>query len=260
MDEDFSIMESSKIKFLLKIFPPKHIDAALRHYIAASNEFKKGNWDGVALKAGKFVEAITKALTVFCGKIFPPGRKFKAGILLQDLQKLNSSAYDDTIRIVIPKGCLFVYEIVNNRGGRHDPHEIDANLMDMNVVLPTISWILAELIRFACGEKDHEVAMTFITSLSKKTYPFSEEIDNRLYINMKNQSAFKVALLILYFKYPQRISRMDLIDSVVRNGYKKNNAVAAVHRLKKMVDDNNGALLLRTIGQEEAEKILSNSK
>jgi hypothetical protein len=108
-------------KLLTQKFETRHIDACLKHFIATSEKYISEDWDGVALKAGKFVEAVTKALMIHCGKTLPAkARQFKAGSELRALEQVNSSMYSDAVRIVIPKACIFVYEIVNNRGGRHD--------------------------------------------------------------------------------------------------------------------------------------------
>jgi hypothetical protein len=45
--------------------------------------------------------------------------------------------------------CTFIYDIASNRGGRHDPGEVDPNEMDAAAVVANMSWVVAELIRYA---------------------------------------------------------------------------------------------------------------
>jgi len=240
---------------LMQKFEARHVDAAIKHCVAAAEKYIEEDWDGVALKAGKFVEAITKALMVFCGKSSPSNtRKFKAGVELRALEGLGS--YSDVVRIVIPKACVFIYEVVNNRGGRHDAGDVDANEMDTKVIIPLTSWILAEMVRFCSVGGDIKAAMNLIGELTNKMYPYFEDIDGRSYVNIANVGAADVALLLLYKAYPKRVMRQDLVESIQRHGAGTNAANVAVHRLKNVVDDAGGDWKLRGLGRERAEALL----
>ncbi len=246
-----------KIKSLLiGSFNPKQIDGILKYYMQAIEKYHEGDWEGVALKGGKFVESLTKALMIYCGISLPRQRAFKAGTVLKNLEQTDASRYDDVIRIVIPKAGILIYEIVNNRGGRHDADDIDPNSMDSEIILPTMSWILAEMVRFANKGKSTDQARDTIQSLTRKTYHSFEEIDGRPYTNINDLDASSTAILLLYYKYPARISRKDLIGFVERHGFKNNAASVAVHRIKSFVDDDNGNFKLRSTGVQRAEEIL----
>jgi len=248
-------MNDKQVRTLLvQKFEPRHIDSCLKHFTAAMEKFVAEDWDGVALKAGKFVEAVTKTLMIGCGKAIPNGRHFKAGNELRQLEPLGT--YSDVLRIVIPKACIFIYEIVNNRGGRHDATDIDANTMDATVIVPMLSWVLAEMVRFCSKGGDANVAMTLIDELTNKLYPYFEHIDGRTYVNVKKLKAPEVALLLLYDTYPKRMKRQDLVEAVTRHGSTVNAANIAVHRLKHTVDDDNDQWKLRGIGRQRAEELL----
>lgn len=239
------------------IFNVTHVASTLKYYSEAVEKHQDGDWEGVSLKGGKFVESVTKMLAVYCGVTLPPQRSFKAGNVLKGLEQLNSSTFSDTVRIVIPKACLLIYEIVNNRGGRHAVDDIDPNSMDTEVIMPTLSWILAELFRFTSKGTDPENAKAVIQSVTKRIYPHFEEIDGRPYINIKNLDGLSIAILILYYKYPTRILRRDLVEFVERHGFKINTAKTSVHRAMSFVDDDNSSLKLRGTGIQRAEEILA---
>jgi hypothetical protein len=239
---------------LIHRFAARHVDAALKYFAAALEKHALRDWEGVALKTGKFVEAVTKALMVYCNKPLPDPRKFKAGIELKQLEQAVGNP--DTIRIVIPKACIFVYEVVNNRGGRHDAHDIDANEMDAKGIVPIISWVLAEMARFCSTNADADAAMALIDELMDKTYPYFEEIEGRPYVNIAGLKPREVGLLLLYSQYPKKIGRQQLVDLVIRHGHRKATANTAVHRLKHLVDDDNGEWKLRALGRQEAESLL----
>lgn len=249
--------QTNQVKALLvQKFDARHVDASLKHLSAAVEKYAVEDWDGVGLKAGKFVESITKALMLHCGKAIGNPRQFRAGNELRQLENLSAAMYSDVVRIVIPKVCIFVYEVVNNRGGRHDAHDIDANEMDAKVVIPIISWVLAEMVRFCSTTADTKTAMALIEELTNKTYPYFEEIDGRPYVNIGGLKPGEIALLLLYSSYPKRINRQTLVDLVKRHGPTKSAANIAVHRLKNVVDDDDGEWKLRGIGRQNAEALL----
>lgn len=251
------MQSANQVKTLLvQKFDARHVDPSLKHFSAAIEKYVLRDWDGVALKAGKFVESITKALMVYCKRTISKPRDFKAGRELGQLANLPADIYPDVVRIVIPKACIFVYEVVNNRGGRHDAHDIDANEMDATGVVPIISWVLAEMVRFCSTDANTVTAAALIDELTNKTYPYFEEVDGRPYVNIKGLKPGEVAILLLYFVYPARINRQELVDMVTRHTGSKNAANTAVHRLKHLVDDDNGAWKLRGIGRQEADVLL----
>lgn len=241
---------------LTNTFPKKHVDALMKYFLDGTQKFQNGDWELVGLKAGKFVEAVAKCLMIYCGQTLPAARKFKAGMALKNLEAL--SAYAEAIRIVIPKACIFIYDIASNRGSRHDSDDIDANETDAKAVIPLMSWVVSEMIRFSNIQASEPADVSsLVESLSKKIYPIFEEIGGRPYINLDNLSALEIGLLLLYFQYPRRIKRQDLIDAIKRHGPKKNSAEVATHRLKNFVDDDNGMWKLRGIGLQKAEAFLS---
>jgi hypothetical protein len=259
VEGDIPLSAAEQVRSLLvQRFEARHVDALLAHFPSAVEKFAVQDWDGVALKAGKFIEALTKALMIYCGKALPSkARDFKAGNELRQLEQMDKTLYDEVVRIVIPKACVFIYEVVNNRGGRHDAHTIDANEMDATIVIPAISWILAELVRFCGAASDTEMATDLIAGLTKRKYPYFEEIDGRHYVNIKKLKPGEVALLLLYQLYPARISRTDLADLVKRHGHSLSAATTAIHRLKNVVDDEGGSWKLRVVGRGDAETLLA---
>lgn len=242
------------IKILLATqFQSTHINAILSHYSNAVSKYQSGDWEGALLKSGKFVEAVMKALLIHCALSLPPPRRFKVSSAVINLGQLSNST-DDAIRLLIPRACIFIYDIVSNRGARHDPDKIDPNKIDASVVMPTISWILAEMIRFSSGVVTPQVTIEQIESLVDKKYPHIEYIDGRLYINTSELKPRELGLLLLHAYYPKRITRSELSASIYRHGIKRGVTVALT-RLKSFVDENDDGWRLRQIGVKEAEKI-----
>jgi HEPN domain-containing protein len=237
---------------LTNTFKKTHVDAAVKHFNHMVEDFQKSDWEDSAAKGGKFIEAVLKALWVYAGEVVPKGKAFKAGSIIDQLA--NKATISDTIRQTIPRACRFAYEIASNRGARHDADEIDANEMDASAVLSCCSWILSEMVRFSQKALNLAQAKAVVDGLMKRRFPFSEEIDGRVYVN--GESAPDVALLILLHIYPGRMSADELIASVKRHDHSEANAKMAVRRIGKYIDrDANGKLKLRATGLRKAESL-----
>ena len=241
--------------------PTRSVDALVKHFKAGVDEYHKGEWEKSLSKGGKFIEAVLKALLVEAGLPAQSGRQFKVDKAINDLGGLPSGGMDETIRLTIPRCCRFIYDVTSNRGGRHDPDEIDANEMDATAILGTSAWVLAEMVRYAQKQRDPAEAKAAVDDLMKRRYPFVEEIDGRVYVDLKSaKSARDLGLLILWQRGTRRMNREDLIQSVrrQRRGVTLANARMAVSRLSDVVDDDGqGNLRLRNSGFREADELIA---
>lgn len=243
-------------------FGAKHVRAALKHFQAMTAEFQQGAWEEAIAKGGKFVEAALKALYLHTGKTLPPARQFKAGRVMDDLERLPAAAHDDSVRLTIPRACRFAYDIASNRGARHDPAEVDPNEMDARAVVAGTAWIAAEMLRYAQkGAMDPERVRDFVDGLTQRQYPLVEDVDGRVYFHVRGASAREVALMSLWHKHPGRMGEGDLIAAVMRHQFTRDNAAKAVRRLGRVVDrDEHGRLRLLQPGLHEAEKLLRSAE
>src|SRR5216684_2247132 len=103
-------------QLLQPTFAARHVSAALKHFQAMTTEFQQSAWEEAIGKGGKFVEAALKALHVYAGKTLPPARQFKAGKVMDELEKIPAADLDDSIRLTIPRACRFVYDIATTVG------------------------------------------------------------------------------------------------------------------------------------------------
>lgn len=245
-------------QLLLPVFPKKHVEGLLRHFEGMTQDFQRGEWEDCIAKAGKFVEAVLKALTVTAGQTLPKGKEFKADKAINILGGLPVGSVDDTVRLTIPRSSRFVYEISSNRGGRHDPDEINPNEMDAIVVVGNCSWILAEMIRYAQrGAVDTDAAKNIVDSLVTRKYPLIEEVDGRTYFHLSKASATDIALVALNHFYPGRVASNDLLELVKRHDFTEKNARVAIRRIMKFADeDEHGSLRLLAPGVKKAEQIM----
>jgi hypothetical protein len=255
-------MDKNDVELLLiSKFPRKHVAAAVDHFSGMVAKFQSGEWESTITKAGKFIEAILKSLAVHIGQTPPRGRKFKVDPIITALGQLPDGSFDDTIRLTIPRACRFVYDIASNRGARHDPDEVDPNEMDASVAVSGCAWMLAEMIRYAQkGAVGLKQVKEMVDSLAARKYPMIEEVDGRVYFHYAKRSAPDVALLALAHEYPKRIAENDLVATVRRHGFKRNNAQVAIRRIRRLTDDDGqGRLRLLAPGLKRAEEIMNRS-
>lgn len=244
---------------LTREFDSNRTSKILRHFVDCEQNFQEGNWEVCLNKAGKFIEAIIKLIWTFGKKTLPSPREFKVGQYAQKItNELDKAKIPDGIRVQIPRGCIFLYDITSNRGARHDPEEVDSNEMDATLAMTICSWILAELIRFAAkGNLSPEQAKLLVDSITRRRYPTFEEIDGRIYVhNSKYQNPLECAILILYKLGSRRVDEDTLFDLLKRHGFKRQGF--RWDKLVSYIDVNSdGQVLLRATGREEAEKILN---
>jgi len=251
-------MPERTVNELLKnAFKPKHVDAAVGHFQNMVADYQKSDWADAAAKAGKFIEAVVKALWVYVGENVPKGKQFSVGGIIDGLQqKPAAAAIPDTIKLTIPRACRFAYEVASNRGARHDPDEIDANEMDASTVVSLSSWILSEMVRFSQKGLDLAEAQRIVEGLMRRKFPLSEEIDGRIYTQI-GRSAPEVAIGILHAIYPNRMSRDELIESLKRHTFSENNANVAMVRIRRFVDvDDQARIRLRNTGVQRVDQLL----
>jgi hypothetical protein len=246
---------------LVNSFDAKHVRSMLKHYQAMVAEFQNSDWEHSIGKSGKLVEATLKALWLHVGNVLPPARQFKAGNIIRDLRQIPTGAYDDTVRLTIPRACEFIYDIASNRGARHDPGEVDSNELDANACATLCSWIVAELLRYSQkGKLTQPETKDLIAGLVQRRYPAIEEIDGRPYFHMPGLSARQIAILALWRQHPNRLSRSELTDILTRHHMSQANVTTALARIASVVDvDGQGKLRLLQPGIAEAEKLIAAS-
>src|SRR5574341_898272 len=177
-------------------FDKRHVEAALDYFVRAVEAFQQQDWEKTITRVGKLIEAILKALYVSTGQAVPRGRLFKVDKVLQGLEQTPQGAHHDSIRLTIPRACRFGYDIASNRGARHDPDEVDPNMMDATILIGVGAWILAEMVRVAQrGKMNADRAARLVDRLMAPRYPVIENIEGRIYFHGAQKSARAVALV-----------------------------------------------------------------
>ena len=252
--------ETAAKNLLITKFNKTRVNAIVNYFFGTTQKFIEGDWEGTLVKSGKFIEAIVKLIWTYAGKTLPKPKEFKAGAyarkIIDEIGK--TTLPHDEIRLQIPRGCIFLYDITSNRGGRHDAEEFNPNEMDSALAITICSWILAELVRFSAKDDlSPEQAKFLVDSITQRRYPFFEEIDGQIYIQEdKYETALECAILILFVSFPRRVEIGELSDWIENHGFKMqgfrwDNLDHYTHI------DKDSNVLLRSDGRQRAKALLS---
>jgi hypothetical protein len=121
-----------------------------------TSNFSQRRWEPSELNGGKFCEAVYSILHgaitgQYADKPSKPRDMATALRALESFKADTNRIGDESLRILIPKMLLPLYEVRNKRGVGHLGGDVDPNLIDATVVYGVAGWVLAELIRIFHG-------------------------------------------------------------------------------------------------------------
>lgn len=137
--------------------------------------FSEHRWEPAELNGGKFCECVYTIAHGYLTGSFPasPSKPKNMVDACDGLKKLTSATPlvgDHSLRILIPRMLLPLYDIRNNRGVGHVGGDVDPNFMDATAVLGMTSWIMAELVRIFHGATTAE-AQAAVDVLAERKHP-----------------------------------------------------------------------------------------
>jgi hypothetical protein len=142
--------------------PPSLRTPLLQTYQEIVTNFAEHRWEPSELNGGKFCEVVYTIVNdvvnrggIFSARPAKPKNMVSACRDLESTPAQVARVGDRSLRILIPRVLLALYEIRNNRGVGHAGGDVDANFMDATAVYSMASWTLAELIRIF-----HQVSTT----------------------------------------------------------------------------------------------------
>ncbi|MFL5962201.1 MAG: hypothetical protein ACJ757_04845 [Gaiellaceae bacterium] len=193
-------MQQSAIRAsLIAAYDAAVIDELLAAYEEAKTNYYLGGLRLSAVEGGRFAEAAFRMLQQeTTGKFTPLGKTLtRTDKLIEDLEKLPSSAHPESVRIHIPRALRVVYDIRNKRDAAHLADGIDPNLQDATLVVGTLDWILAEFIRLHHSVSANQ-AQTLVEELVTRVAPVVQDFGGFLKLLNPKLGATDQALVLLY--------------------------------------------------------------
>lgn len=177
----------------------KLIKELLDAHAEAKRNFYLGGLRLSAVEGGRFCEAafrllqdITEAKHTPLNKTLP-----KTDDLILKLSQLDSSKFNDAVRIHIPRSLRLVYDIRNKRDTAHLNDGIDPNLQDATLVITVIDWILAELIRLY-HNVPADVASRIVDGIVKRVAPVVQDFNGFLKVLNPKLGVSDHCMVLLY--------------------------------------------------------------
>jgi hypothetical protein len=176
-------------------FPDVLVEEVLNSYVETKRRFHMGDHRPQAVEGGRFSEGVFRMLQhATTGKYTALGKSLPTvDRLLTTLE--HASGEPDSIRLHIPRTLKLIYDIRNKRDAAH-LGDIDPNLQDATLVVGSMDWVLAELVRLY-HDVSADDAQKIIENVVTKEVPAVQEIAGHPVI-LKDLQARDQALLLLY--------------------------------------------------------------
>jgi hypothetical protein len=177
-------------------------------FVEAKRRFYLGDHRPNAVEGGRFAEAAFRVLqwATEGGKYTALGKTLPS---VDDLvKKLINAQGPESIRKHIPRALQVIYGIRNTRDAAHLGDGIDPNLQDASLVVHTMDWVLAELVRLYHSVSPHE-AQNIIDELVTRQVPAIQEIAGVPRV-LREMKASDYVLVLLYFSGAAGVGFSDL--------------------------------------------------
>lgn len=143
--------------------------------------FAEHRWEPAELNGGKFCECVHTIASGYLAGSYAatpskPANMVQACQALEQVPPNAARVGDRSLRILIPRLLLPLYEIRNNRGVGHVGGDVNPNFMDASAVLGMASWIMAELVRIFHGVSTAEAQATVDVIVERK-HPLVWEVE-----------------------------------------------------------------------------------
>ena len=174
----------------------------LKHYIEIARNFVERRWEPSELNAGKLCEVVYCILDGATSTSFPshptkPADMIAACRVLEQRPAVPGRVGDRSLRILIPRVLLGIYEVRNNRGVGHVAGDIDPNKMDATMVFASANWIVCELVRIF-HQVPLESAQQAVSALVERRIPEIWEVEDQKRVLTSSLKAREQTLLLLY--------------------------------------------------------------
>lgn len=248
--------------YLLAGLPQGLRDPMIASYREITANYIERRWEPSELNGGKFCEVVYCVISGALAQNFAaaptkPPQMANACRALEQTPADPARVGDRSLRVLIPRVLVPLYDIRNNRGVGHIGGDVDPNLMDAIAVLGMASWILAELVRVFHGVST-EVAQASVNALVERKHPLIWEVGDVKRVLDPSMRAKPQVLLLLY-RQPGWVSEADLFrwTEYSNSSVFRKNVLGNLHK-GRLIEFNSqeGRAQISPLGIDEVEKHL----
>jgi hypothetical protein len=229
-------------------------------YLDLKKNCVEARYWAAGLAAGKFCEVVLRFLQEKVhGSFTPFGTKINN--YADECRKLvnaPSTAGNESERIVLPRGLVFLYTMLNKRGIGHVGGDVDANPIDIAAMAKTADWIVCELIRINHGLSLEE-AQDIVDGISVRQLPTIWEVAGKKRVLKEGLRARDQALLLLYSNQNSAVLLEDLCEWIEYSNLRsfKSLVIGELHKQRFLeFDKDSESIVLSPKGVEYVERVL----
>lgn len=256
MSSDRKSAGSRKLLGLL----PAELEAELRLALdTILRNYRERRWEPSELNGGKLCEVVITILQGFVKGAYR-ARAAKPPNMVTACQKMEQAGqqFPRSIRILIPRVLIALYEIRNNRGVGHTGGDVNPNHMDATVVVAMSKWVVAELVRLFHDVSTKEAA-EIVESLVDRSIPVVWEVNGKKRILDPGLSYSDKTMLLLYH-CSRAVSDKELFRWVEHSNYSvyRRSVLGRGHRDKLLeYDESERTVQISPRGVEQVERALA---
>ena len=169
-------MESKVKKILAAASGQILADHIVDSYKDVEKNYFLKSWKTSELDAGHFVESVRRFIEFKLFGKYTPINKNLPSLNEKTMKSYMNSSGEESYRIHIPRALLTVYGIRNKRGVGHVSN-VNPNHLDATLILSSIKWVLAELIRINSSYNLDETAKIVDRVIERSVEGVWEESD-----------------------------------------------------------------------------------
>jgi hypothetical protein len=257
------MIDPSKV---LSTLPVGLRDSLLQCYRQIATNYLELRWEPAELNAGKFCEVVFSIISGHLNGAFPskPAKPKDMVAACRALENVSPDPYrvgDRSLRILIPRTLLPLYEIRNNRGVGHVGGDVDPNFLDATSTFAMASWVLAEMVRVFHGVST-EQAEEAVNALIERRHPLIWKVGDKKRVLDPSIGKTDQALLLLYSE-PAWVLEKNLMSWVEYSNASifRKSILGPCHKARLLEYDSDGRRVrISPRGIEEVEKRLISKK
>lgn len=208
---------SVNLEQAMSSIPKKFRTKIIASYLELKRRYSEAHfnagWDTSGLSAGKFCEAVFRFLQehltgthIAFGQNIPNFPDECRKIIT-----LPTTSGPETLRIIVPRGLVFLYTLRGKRGIGHVGGDVDANEIDAATVVRLCDWIICELIRVFHGLSLEE-AQSMVDAIAIRTIPDIWEVAGKKRVLRGGLDYSEKVLLLLYSNENEAVLAEDLFS------------------------------------------------
>jgi hypothetical protein len=221
------------VSLLSRRFNPSAVNLVVKEYTALKSFYHTEKWDKVIIHSAIMCEAVVGLIAENILKISIDYNKIDFNDIYKRLiSTKKASPEDEILLLAVPQVAKSIYTIRNKKRVAHlkliDPDYIDASYCSV-----AADWILSQLLTVAVGQVDEKAVTKLIRSLVEREVPLIEEFEDGTVKVLTSLSLADAILLVLYKRYPERITSHELVNTLRLEEKEKENISKVLYALDK---------------------------